>query len=210
MRPTRRRQFPFWLHRAGATTSPTESLEPPTTTEETIIAGEESTQATETTEETTAFQAPEGTPTSSTARIVCLRADQGASPPTKSTEAVNRGVFTRVLTPKVAARSDGVHYRIDNRLGKAPTYTSDPTRQPFVEIPIPKGVSHRAELFPLALANSSAIQLGMSALMRQRVPTSRSLRDIVATSHWSLSVSRVPSLDSAHSLLAGQTASSSS
>jgi hypothetical protein len=44
-----------------------------------------------------------------------------------------------------------VHYRIDNRLGKATTYTSDPTRQPFVEIPIPKGVRHRAELFPPGL-----------------------------------------------------------
>jgi len=131
-----------------ATTSPTQS---PTTTEETIIAGEESTQTTETTEETTAFQAPEGTRPSSTARIVCLSADKGASSPPNNMEALNGGVLTRVLTPKVEAQPDGVHFRIDNRLGKATTYTGDPSRQPFVEFRIPKGVSHHAELFPPGL-----------------------------------------------------------
>jgi hypothetical protein len=106
-----------------ATTSPTESPEPHTTTEETIIAGEESTQATETTEETIAFQVQEGTRTSSTARIACLRADQGASPLPMSTEALNGDVLTRVRTPKVAAQPDGVHYQIDNRLSQAADYS---------------------------------------------------------------------------------------
>src|SRR5215211_7604145 len=106
-----------------ATTSPTESSEPHTTTEETIIAGEESTQATETTEETIAFQVQEGTRTSSTARIACLRADQGASPLPMSTEALNGDVLTRVRTPKVAAQPDGVHYQIDNRLSQAADYS---------------------------------------------------------------------------------------
>ena len=106
-----------------ATTSPTESPERHMTTEETSIAGEESTQATETTEETTAFQVPEATRTSSTARIACLRADRGASPPPMSTEALNGDVLTRVRTPKVAAQPDGVHYQIDNRLSQAADYS---------------------------------------------------------------------------------------
>jgi hypothetical protein len=106
-----------------ATTSPTESPEPHMTTEETIIAGEESTQATETTEETTAFQAPEGARTSSTARIVCLRPKEEAPPPTKSTEALDDGVLTRVLTPKVEAQPDGMHLQIDNRVGKYAAYS---------------------------------------------------------------------------------------
>jgi hypothetical protein len=72
--------------------------------------------------ETTAFQAPEGTRTSSTARVVCLRAEQGVPPPTKGTEALEDGVLTRVLTPKVEAQPDGVHLQIDNRIGKAPGY----------------------------------------------------------------------------------------
>jgi hypothetical protein len=72
--------------------------------------------------ETTGFQAPEGTRTSSTARVVCLRAEQGAPPPTKGTEALNDGVLTRVLTPKVEAQPDGVHLQIDNRVGKDPGY----------------------------------------------------------------------------------------
>jgi hypothetical protein len=124
----------------------------PEPTEHSSSASGMPTEETTALEETTAFQAPEGTPTSSTARIVCLRQEEGASPPPNNMEALNRGVLTRVLTPTVAAHPDGVHYRIDNRLGKATTYTSDPSRQPFVEFRIPKGVSHHAELFPPGLS----------------------------------------------------------
>jgi hypothetical protein len=124
------------------------------TTEETAAYGEETTALDETTalEETTAVQAPQGTPTSSTARIVCLRADQGASPPPNSTEVLNDDVLTRVLTPKVAAHPDGVHYRIDNHLGKKTTYTSDPGRENFVVLDLPKGISKHVEEFRPGLA----------------------------------------------------------
>jgi hypothetical protein len=110
----------------------------PQPTERSSSASVMPTEETTTLEETTTFQVAEGTRTSSTVRIVCLRADQGASPPTQSTEALNRGVLTRVLTPKVAAHPDGVHYRIDNRLGKATTYTSDLHGSPSLKCPSPR------------------------------------------------------------------------
>jgi hypothetical protein len=93
----------------------------------------------------------------STARIVCLRADHGASPLPKSTEALNGNALTRVLTPKVAARPDGVHIQIDNRLGKAASLHKAIYHGPNVtpEQPsvtgdnIPKGKSnHVVELLP--------------------------------------------------------------
>jgi hypothetical protein len=79
-------------------------------------------------EETTAFEAPEGTKASSTARIACLLVDQGASsPPPRSTETLNGNSLTVVLTPKVAAHPDGVHIQIDNRLGKSAEYFARPS-----------------------------------------------------------------------------------
>lgn len=101
------------------------------------------------TEETTTFQVPEGTRTSSTARIVCLRQEEGAPPPTKSTEALNGDVLTRVLTPKVAAHPDGVHFQIDNRLGTATTYSYYDNGEYLGGDPIPKGISNHVLLsFP--------------------------------------------------------------
>src|SRR5215213_9799740 len=69
------------------------------------------------------FQVPEGKQSSSTARIACLRAEEGASPPPMRTEVLNGDVLTRVRTPKVAAQPDAVHYQIDNRLSQAADYS---------------------------------------------------------------------------------------
>jgi len=107
-------------------------------------------------EETTGFQAPEGTKATSTARIVCLRADQRASaPPPQSTETINGNILTRVLTPKVAAHPDGVHIQIDNRLGKgAPYYEYANPANPGAfgaSLPgasLPKGKSNQEALLP--------------------------------------------------------------
>ena len=79
-------------------------------------------------EETSAFQAPEGTRTSSTARIACLRQKEGAPLPTNGTEALDDGILTRVLTPKVEAQTDGVHLQIDLRLRKPAGYTINVAR----------------------------------------------------------------------------------
>ena len=111
---------------------------------------EETTALVETTalEETTAFQAPEGTKASSSARIACLRADQGASsPPPHSTETLNGDSLTRVLTPKVAAHPEGVHIQFDNRLGKGAEYFT-PDSHVAWEVPIPEGKSNQAALLP--------------------------------------------------------------
>jgi hypothetical protein len=81
------------------------------------------TQETTALEETTSFQAPEGTRASTPARIACLRADQGASSPPNNMEALNSGVLTRVLTPKVEAQPDGLHLQIDNRVGEDAAYS---------------------------------------------------------------------------------------
>ena len=83
-------------------------------------------------EETTAFQAPEGTKASSTARIACLRQKEGAPLQTNGTEALDDGILTRVLTPKVEAHPDGVHLQIDLRLRKPAGYSiSDARATPF-------------------------------------------------------------------------------
>jgi hypothetical protein len=74
-------------------------------------------------EVTTAFRAPEGTKASSTARIACLRQKEGAPLPTNGTEALDDGILTRVLTPKVEAHPDGVHLQIDLRLRKPAGYS---------------------------------------------------------------------------------------
>ena len=108
-------------------------------------------------EETTGFQAPEGTKATSTARIVCLRADQRASaPPPQSTETKNGNILTRVLTPKVAAHPDGVHIQIDNRLGKGAPYYLELRKGEFLYdanpgafgASIPKGKSNQEALPP--------------------------------------------------------------
>ena len=83
----------------------------------------------------------------STAKIVCLRRDQRASPPAYSTETLNGNSFTRVLTPKVAAHPDGVHIEFDNRLGKGAEYFTDPNDVAF-GVSIPKGKSNEAVLLP--------------------------------------------------------------
>ena len=99
-------------------------------------------------EETTAFQAPEGTKASSTARIACLRAEQGAtSPPPHSTETLSGNSLTRVLTPKVAAHPDGVHIQFDNRLGKGAQYNTPDSKVAWAD-PIPEGKSNQAALLP--------------------------------------------------------------
>jgi hypothetical protein len=101
-------------------------------------------------EETTGFQAPEGTKASSTARVACLRAEQGASsPPPQSTETLNGNSLTVVLTPKVAAHPDGVHIQIDNRLGKSVELNA---RLSDVVWDVPKGMSNQAALLPLGTA----------------------------------------------------------
>jgi len=98
--------------------------------------------------ETTGFQAPEGTKASSTARIVCLRAAQGASsPPPESTETINGNILTRVLTPKVEAHPDGVHIQFDNRLGKGAEYSSKDSRVAWGD-PIPEGKSNQEAWLP--------------------------------------------------------------
>jgi hypothetical protein len=122
-----------------ASVMPTEE---PTAYEEQTTAYKEGTTALE---ETTAFQAPKGTPTSSTARIVCFRAEQGASPPLMSTEALNGDVLTRVLTPKVAAHPDGVHIQFDNRLGEDTNYEAD---DGVVVGITEEGISNHVEQFP--------------------------------------------------------------
>ena len=110
----------------------------------------EATAAEETTvlEETTAFQAPEGTKASSTARIACLRAEQGASsPPPQSTETLNGNSLTVVLTPKVAAHPDGVHIEFDNRLGKGGSFSTPDSKVAWGD-PIPEGKSNQKALIP--------------------------------------------------------------
>jgi hypothetical protein len=108
----------------------------------------EATAADETTAlgETTAFQAPEGTKATSTARIACLRADQRASsPPPQSTQALNGNSLARVLTPKVAAHPDGVHIQFDNRLGKGAVYVAN---NGAFGASIPEGKSNQEALLP--------------------------------------------------------------
>jgi hypothetical protein len=96
--------------------------------------------------ETTAFQAPEGTRASSTARIACLPAEQGASsPPPHSTQTLNGNTLTRVLTPKAAAHPDGVHIQFDNRLGKGALYDAN---DGAFGASIPKGKSNQEALLP--------------------------------------------------------------
>ena len=90
----------------------------------------------------------------STARIVCLRADHGASPLPKSTEALNGNALTRVLTPKVAAQRDGVHLQIDNRLSKGASLHKaiyygpgvTPSQPTVTGANIPKGKSNHVVL----------------------------------------------------------------
>jgi hypothetical protein len=111
---------------------------------------EETTAPEETTvlEETTTFQAPEGTNASTTARIACLRAEQGASsPPPHSTETLNGNSLTVVLTPKVAAHPDGVHIQFDNRLGKGAEYFTPDSKIAW-SAPIPEGKSNQEALLP--------------------------------------------------------------
>lgn len=94
----------------------------------------------------------------STARIVCLRDEEDDAPSsaTKENEARNDGTLTRVLTPRVEAQPDGVHYVIDNRMGVDSSY--------MVEFPsggglgdnLPKGESRHTEPFsPGVLINIS-------------------------------------------------------
>jgi hypothetical protein len=93
---------------------------------------------------------------SSTARIACLRAEQGASsPPPHSTETLNGYSLTEVLTPKVAAHPDGVHIQFDNRLGKGAEYSARGSDVYMTldsnvawYVPIPKGKSNQAVLLP--------------------------------------------------------------
>ena len=110
------------------------------------------TEGTTALEETTALQAPEGTPTSSTARIACLRADHGASSPPNSTQTLNGHSLTRVATPKVAAHPDGVHVQFDNRLGKRAEYFAEDSKVAW-GVPIPKGKSNQVALLPPGTAN---------------------------------------------------------
>jgi len=93
----------------------------------------------------------------STAKIVCLRRDQRASPPAAySTETLNGNSFTRVLTSKVAAHPDGVHIQFDNRLGKDASYfTVTGPNDLTINVPIPKGKSNQVELLPPGTAKIS-------------------------------------------------------
>jgi hypothetical protein len=116
--------------------------------EQTHSPGATASEETTALEETTAFQAPEGTRPSSTARIACLRAEQGASsPPPQSTETLNGTSLTLVLTPKVAAHPDGVHIQMDNRLGKSAYYFTEPNNAAW-NVPIPKGKSNQVAVLP--------------------------------------------------------------
>jgi hypothetical protein len=94
----------------------------------------------------------------SKARIFCLRneVDDAPSSATKENEAHNDGTLTRVLTPKVAAQPDGVHYVIDNRIGVDSSYTVEfPSGGGIGDI-LPKGESRHTEPFsPGVLINIS-------------------------------------------------------
>jgi len=123
---------------------------------------EETTALEETTvlEETTTFQAPEGTKASSTARIACLRAEQGASsPPPLSTETLNGNSLTVGLTPKVAAHPDGVHIQFDNRLGKGAEYFTEDSKVAW-GVRIPEGTSNQEALLPPGTAKINCSQVG--------------------------------------------------
>jgi hypothetical protein len=92
---------------------------------------------------------------SSTARIVCIRDNGDAkedAPNYSSTkenekEAHNDGTLTRVLTPKVEAQPDGVHYRIDNRMGVDSSYTVEYPSGGGIGANLPKGESGHIEPF---------------------------------------------------------------
>ena len=98
-------------------------------------------------------QEEEETKIPSTARIVCIRDedDNGEDAPSNSTtkenEAHNNGTLTRVLTPKVEAQPDGVHYTIDSRMGVDSSYTVEYPSGGGIGDNLPKGESRHIEPF---------------------------------------------------------------
>lgn len=90
----------------------------------------------------------------STARIVCIRDNEDGKegdapdyPTSKESGAHNDGTLTRVFTPKVEARPDGVHYTIDNRLGVDSSYTVEYPSGGGIGDNLPKGESRHIEPF---------------------------------------------------------------
>jgi hypothetical protein len=92
----------------------------------------------------------------STARIVCIRDNddvkEGDTPnysTTKESEAHNKGTLTRVLTPKIAAQPDGVHFVVDNQLGAEASFSVEyPSGAVLGGMNAPKGENRGIEPFP--------------------------------------------------------------
>ena len=93
------------------------------------------------------------------------------TPPPNSTEALYGNALTRVLTPKVAAHPDGVHYQIDNRLGNGIQYEINPETIETTSGRIPEGLSKHVYTLPPGTAKIRCIPRNWATLPTQTQPT---------------------------------------